>query len=90
MVISGLTGARENRPLQMNRLSLRKNRLKLEASGGLRIILEESVEYASNEWSKPEVVNMQPVGFRITRILTDYAQDLPSTGLDVFLIRPQA
>ena len=36
--------------LQMNRLSLRNNRLKLETSGGLPIILEESIEeYTSNE-----------------------------------------
>ena len=27
--------------------------------------------------AKPEDVNMEPVGFRITRILTDYAQKLP-------------
>ena len=27
--------------------------------------------------SKPEDVNMCPVGFRITRILTDYALKLP-------------
>ena len=35
--------------LQMNRLSLRKNRLKLETQGELPIILEESIEYISNE-----------------------------------------
>ena len=36
--------------LQMNRLSSRINLLKLEASGNLRIILEESIiEYTSNE-----------------------------------------
>ena len=29
-----------------------------------------------NEKQKPEDVNMQPVGFRITKILTDYAQKL--------------
>ena len=27
--------------------------------------------------SKPEDVNMEPVGIRITRNLTDYAQKLP-------------
>jgi hypothetical protein len=45
------TGLRKNRQLvQMNQLSLRKNRLKLETSGELPIILEESIEeYMSNE-----------------------------------------
>ena len=32
-----------------NRLSLRNNRLKFETSGELPIILEESIEYTSNE-----------------------------------------
>ena len=42
------------------------------------IVLEESIEYTSNEWiAKPEDVNMQPVEFRITRTLADYAQKLP-------------
>ena len=27
--------------------------------------------------AKPEDVNMEPVGFRITGILTDYVQELP-------------
>ena len=35
--------------LQMNRLKSRKNQLKLETLGGLRIVLEESIERASNE-----------------------------------------
>ena len=36
--------------LQMNRLSLRNNQLKLETSGGLPVILDESMEeYTSNE-----------------------------------------
>ena len=45
--------------LQMNRLSLRNNWLKLETWGGLPNILDESREYL--EWmkaSKPEDVNM--------------------------------
>ena len=36
----------------MKRLSLRNNRLRLETSGGLPIILEESIEYISNEWKQ--------------------------------------
>ena len=36
----------------MNRLSLRNNRLKSETIGGLPIILEESMEYISNEWKQ--------------------------------------
>ena len=42
---SGRTGG----SLQMNRLSLRNNRLKLETSRELPIILEESIEHTSNE-----------------------------------------
>jgi hypothetical protein len=62
----------------MNRLSLRNNRLKLETLGELQIILEESiVEYIQMNKAKLEDVNMYPVGFRITRILTDYVQKLP-------------
>ena len=30
-----------------------------------------------NKEAKPEDVNMEPVGFRITRIFTDYAQKVP-------------
>ena len=41
---SGRTGSQ----LQMNRLSLRNNRLKLKASGELPITLEEFMEYTSN------------------------------------------
>jgi hypothetical protein len=33
----------------MNQLSLRKNQLEFETSGELPIILEESMEYTSNE-----------------------------------------
>ena len=41
---------RTGRYLQMNQLSMRNNRLKFKTSGGLLIILEESIEeYASNE-----------------------------------------
>ena len=36
----------------MNRLSSRNNRLKFTTSGDLPIILEESIEYTSNEWKK--------------------------------------
>ena len=36
----------------MNQLSLRNNRLKFKTSEELPIILEESVEYASNEWKQ--------------------------------------
>ena len=35
--------------LQMNRLSWRNKRLKFKTSGNLPIILEESIEYTSNE-----------------------------------------
>ena len=35
--------------LQMNRLSLRNNRLKFETSGEILVSLEKSVEYTSNE-----------------------------------------
>jgi hypothetical protein len=62
----------------MNQLSLRNNQLKLEAyfkritnhfRGIYRIYLKLMK-------AKPEDVNMYPVGFRITRILTDHAQKL--------------
>ena len=43
---SGRTGSSS----QMNQLSFRNNRLKFETSGGLPIILKESMEeYTSNE-----------------------------------------
>ena len=62
--------------LPMDRLSLRNNRLKLETSGDLPIILEESmVEYtSSNEWKQNWKMStyMEPAGFRITGTLTDY------------------
>ena len=45
---SGRTGGK----LQMNWLSLRNNQLKFETSGELPIILEESIEYTSNEWKQ--------------------------------------
>ena len=38
--------------LQMNRLSSRNNWLKFKISGNLPIILEESIEYTSNEWKQ--------------------------------------
>jgi hypothetical protein len=43
------------------------------------IVLEESMEGIyhqpqMNEKAKPKDTNMQPVGFRTTRILTDYAR----------------
>ena len=44
---------RTNSYVQMNRLSLRNNRLKLETSGELPIILEESMEeHISTEWKQ--------------------------------------
>ena len=71
----------KNRRLVADELvELRNKRLKLETSGELLIILEESIEeYTTRCQNKvePEDVNIQPVGFRITRILTDYAQKLP-------------
>ena len=43
----------------MNRLSSRNNQLKLETSGGLPIILEESMENIPHiNKAKPEDVNM--------------------------------
>ena len=41
--------------------------------------LEESIEYTSNEWEQNRKMSTcnQPVGFRITGILTNYAQTLP-------------
>ena len=64
--------------LQINRLSLRNNRLKLETSGKLPIILWgiyriKQKMYTSHKWKqnwKMSTCN-QPVGFRITRILTN-------------------
>ena len=44
-----LCPGRTSGKLQMNRLSLRINQLKLETSKELSIILEESIEYTSNE-----------------------------------------
>ena len=38
--------------LQMNRLSSRNNWLKFKTSGDLPIVLEESIEYTSNEWKQ--------------------------------------
>jgi hypothetical protein len=65
--------------IQMNWLSLRNNRLKVETSGGLPITLKESVDSIPQMIkAKLEDVNMLPAGFRITRILTDYA---PSRAL---------
>ena len=46
--MSGRTGGQ----VQMNRLSLRNSRLKFKTSGNLPIILEESIEYTLNEYSK--------------------------------------
>ena len=67
----------------MNRSSSRNNWLKFKTSRK-KYILEESIyEYTSNEWKpqKPEDVNMEPpVGFKITRILTDYM--CPKTSRD--------
>ena len=63
-----------------NRLSSRNNQLKLKTSGTLPIIREESIEYTNIPQMKkvnPDDVNMQPVGFRVTRIFTDFAQKLP-------------
>ena len=53
---------------------LQMNGMKFKTSGNLPIILEESIEYTSLKWiykAKLEDFNMEPVGFRITRILTD-------------------
>ena len=38
----------------MNRLSLRKNRLKFKTAGGLPIALEEFMEYTSNKYRETE------------------------------------
>ena len=66
----------------MNRLSLRNNRLKFETSGELPITLKEFVDSIPQmNKAKLEDVNMLPAGFRITRILTDYAQNLPGHWL---------
>jgi hypothetical protein len=48
------------RDFQMNWLSLRNNRLKFKASGGLPITLEEFMEYTSLKliYKKLEDVNM--------------------------------
>ena len=48
----------------MNRLSLRNNRLNIPQMN----------------IAKPEDVNMYPVGFRITRILTTMPKNFPGTG----------
>ena len=66
----------------MNRLSLRKNRLKLETSREFWIILEESIECTSNcikQTRKRSSCN-HPAGFRITRILTDSLYMHPKTN----------
>ena len=42
----------KNRLLGKNRLSLKNNQLKFETSGELPIILEDSIEYTSNEWKQ--------------------------------------
>ena len=53
--------------------SLQMIRLKfMETSGGLPIILEESIEYTSNK--RKQTWKMSTCN-RITRILTDYAQE---------------
>ena len=46
---SGRTGSK----LQMNRLSLRINRLKFKTAGNLPTILEEFIEYTPIQWRKP-------------------------------------
>ena len=57
----------------MNWLSSRNNRLKLETSGDLPIISEESMYRICLRWRKQQNRKMstcnQPVGFRITRII---------------------
>ena len=70
----------------MNRVSLRNKWLKLETSGELAIIIEEFIEgiYLKLMKAKPEDFNMEPVGFRITRILTDYAPKTSRALVPVF------
>jgi hypothetical protein len=64
----------------MNRWSLRNNRLKLETSGGLPVILEEFIEYASNKLKQNwKMSTCKPVGFRITSIFMDYVQNFLAT-----------
>ena len=57
----------------MNRLSLRNNRLKLETSGELLIILEESrEEYTSSEWKhNRKMSTCNRLDLESLRILTD-------------------
>ena len=42
----------------MNRLGLRNNQLKLETSGELPIILEESIENTLNEWKQNRKIDV--------------------------------
>ena len=60
-------------------LSLRNNRLELATSGELPTILDESMqEYTSNKWKQNRQMSTYNwAGFRITRILTDYALKFP-------------
>ena len=55
--------------LGVNRWSLRNNWLKFETSGGLAIVLEESIEGIYLKWNK---ATPEPAGFRISQILADY------------------
>ena len=68
----------------MNRLGLRNNRLKLETSGELLIILEESIqEYTSNEWKQNQKMmstcnrlDLESLGSWLTM-----PQNLPGNGM---------
>ena len=65
----------------MNQLTSRNNRLKFETSReDYRGIYRTYLKWMKA--SKPEDVNMEPVGFRITRILTDWLCLKTSRALD--------
>ena len=67
----------------MNRSSLRNNRLKFKASRKLPVILDESMEFTSNEYQKKlEDVNVLPIGLGNTRFANRLC---PKISLDIEL-----
>ena len=101
---TGITWLQMNRlSLRNNELRLRNNRLKFQASGKLRIILDESIEYISNYQRKTErsqhVTRLNLETLRFWPILPknlpehrsrpiDCAQNLPGHGLEARGDRP--
>ena len=74
IILSNFTARTERKVWCGRGKSLRNNRLKFKTSRELPIILEESIEYTSKERKHQnwKMSTCKPVGFTITRILTNY------------------